>query len=365
MQRTLLLRLPRAFGLRGNRREARRDVVLRGLDDRDPTRILCDRRIGNRERERERERKDGRGLEHSLVSLTKDARWLRGRERYGAMAVLSSSDAPIAPGASSDVIRARRRAEREESRIDGGFRSRRNSDIRRPRSSSRDSDRAGAHARWRHSGCLSATSSRSHLPRKSDVGRTSPRLTSRRVKGRLLAGVLLCCLALTACGGPASGSGNETAADALNRGLAAHAAGKLDEAVAAYFTTLSKDPKNQFAYYNLGEIAQRQSRFVAAESYYRIALEMDPKMVSALFNLAIVRTNAGATNEAIALYRQAIAVDANYAAAHFNLGLLLRQIGQTAEAQTELATAQKLDPTLVAPSPSASPIRQASPSPTR
>jgi len=185
------------------------------------------------------------------------------------------------------------------------------------------------------------------------------------VKGRLLAGILLSCLALTACGGPASGSGNETAADALNRGLAAHAAGKLDEAVAAYFTTLSKDPKNQFAYYNLGEIAQRQSRFVAAESYYRIALEMDPKMVSALFNLAIVRTNAGATNEAIALYRQAIAVDANYAAAHFNLGLLLRQIGQTAEAQTELATAQKLDPTLVAPSPSASPIRQASPSPTR
>src|SRR5439155_1669900 len=172
-------------------------------------------------------------------------------------------------------------------------------------------------------------------------------------------------LALSGCGGPASGSGNETAADALNRGLAAHASGKLDDAVAAYFTTLSKDPKSQFAYYNLGEIAQRQNRFVAAESYYRLALEMDPKMVSALFNLAIVRTNAGATNEAIALYRQAIAVDANYAAAHFNLGLLLRQIGQTAEAQTELATAQKLDPTLVAPSPSASPIRQASPSPTR
>src|SRR5207245_2224165 len=31
-----------------------------------------------------------------LFSLTNDACWLRGRERYGAMAVLSSSDAPIA-----------------------------------------------------------------------------------------------------------------------------------------------------------------------------------------------------------------------------------------------------------------------------
>jgi tetratricopeptide (TPR) repeat protein len=88
-------------------------------------------------------------------------------------------------------------------------------------------------------------------------------------------------------------------------------------------------------------------------------------MESALFNLAIVRTSAGASQEAIVLYRQVIAVDPNYAAAHFNLGLLLRQLGQTADAQQELATAQRLDPKLVAPSPSASPIRQTSPTPTR
>ena len=80
---------------------------------------------------------------------------------------------------------------------------------------------------------------------------------------------LICLLGLAAlanaCGGPSSAnSGNETAADALNRGLQAHAAGKLDEATAAYFVTLSKDPKNQFAYYNLGEIAQRQNRLITA-----------------------------------------------------------------------------------------------------
>src|SRR5207253_7328318 len=80
MEGTLFLRLRRVFALRGNRREARRDVVLGGPNDGDTTRILCDRRIGNRERERKRERKDGRGLEHSLVSLTKDARWLLGEK---------------------------------------------------------------------------------------------------------------------------------------------------------------------------------------------------------------------------------------------------------------------------------------------
>jgi tetratricopeptide (TPR) repeat protein len=183
------------------------------------------------------------------------------------------------------------------------------------------------------------------------------------VKGRILACVLVA-LALAACGGPGS-SGGDSAADALSRGLQAHSAGKLDEAVTAYYATLAKDPKNKFALYNLGEIAHRQSRLGAAESYYRLALEQDPKMISALFNLAIVRTNVGASQDAVLLYRQAIAVDPSYAAAHFNLGLLLRQLGQTAEAQQELATAQSLDSKLVAPSPTASPIRQASPSPSR
>ena len=180
---------------------------------------------------------------------------------------------------------------------------------------------------------------------------------------------LICLLGLaalaTACGGPSSAnSGNETAADALNRRLQAHAAGKLDEATAAYFVTLSKDPKNQFAYYNLGEIAQRQNRLITADGFYRLALDLDPKMESALFNLAIVRTSLGVTADAISLYKQVIAVNPNSAAAHFNLGLLYRQLGQTADAQTEFATAQRLDPKLVAPSPASSPIRQASPTPT-
>jgi tetratricopeptide (TPR) repeat protein len=172
---------------------------------------------------------------------------------------------------------------------------------------------------------------------------------------------LVLAVALAACGGTPSGTG--TADDALSRGLQAHAAGKLDEATTAYFETLAKDPKNKFAFYNLGVIAQGQTRAVAAESYYRLALEQDPKMTSALFNLAILRGNVGANQEAVDLYRRLIAIEPNNAPAHFNLGLVLRLLGQTAEAQQELAKAQQLDPKLVAPSPSASPARQASPSP--
>jgi tetratricopeptide (TPR) repeat protein len=191
--------------------------------------------------------------------------------------------------------------------------------------------------------------------------RTIPRMSLRAL---ILSGLAFA-LAASACGGGAVKSNAELAADALSRGLQAHNADKLDEATVAYFETLSKDPKNSFAFFNLGEIAQRQKRPAAAEAYYRLALEQDPNMTSALFNLAILRNNAGATQEAADLYRRVIAVDANYAAAHFNLGFALRALGQTAEAQQEFATAQRLDAKLVAPTPSASPARQASPSPTR
>lgn len=174
--------------------------------------------------------------------------------------------------------------------------------------------------------------------------------------------LLVLAVALAACGGTPT---TDTTSDALSRGLQAHTAGKLDEATAAYFEALAKDSKNKFAFYNLGVIAQGQNRPAAAESYYRLALEQDLKMASALFNLAILRSVAGANQESADLYRRVIAVEPNNAPAHFNLGLVLRLLGQNAEAEQELATAQRLDAKLVAPSPSASPARQASPSPTR
>jgi len=176
---------------------------------------------------------------------------------------------------------------------------------------------------------------------------------------------LVLAVAAGACGSPATSGTTGGADDSLSRGLQAHTAGKFDEATTAYFETLAKDPKNKFAFYNLGEIAHRQNRPVAAEAFYRLALEQDARMTSALFNLAIIRTNAGANQEAVDLYRRLIAVEPNNAAAHFNLGLVLRLLGQAAAAEQEFATAQRLDPKLVAPTPSASPARQASPSPSR
>src|SRR5207245_9041559 len=95
---------------------------------------------------------------------------------------------------------------------------------------------------------------------------------------------LLGSAALAAGGGGPNTQAGDPAADARNRALAAHAAGKLDEAVTAYYQTLEKDPKNKFAFYNLGEIAQRQNRMAAAESFYRLALQHAYKIESAPLN---------------------------------------------------------------------------------
>lgn len=177
---------------------------------------------------------------------------------------------------------------------------------------------------------------------------------------RVLAFVLLA-LTLAGCGG-GSKSESDLSSDALNRGLKAHNAGNFDEATQAYFEALSHNPKNQFAYFNLGQIAQTQKKPQIAEGYYRAALDIDAKFGPALFNLAIIRNDAGAKTEAIDLYRRDIQADPNNGAAYFNLGLILRDTGSGAEANQMFQRAQQLDARLVPP---ASPSRTPAPSPTR
>ncbi|HZP96505.1 MAG TPA: tetratricopeptide repeat protein [Candidatus Limnocylindria bacterium] len=184
--------------------------------------------------------------------------------------------------------------------------------------------------------------------------------------GRTLSLVMLA-FVLAGCGligGSGSKSEADLAADALNRGLKAHNAGNYDEATKAYFETLFHDPRNKFAYFNLGQIAQTQKRPQVAEGYYRSALDIDAKFGSALFNLAIIRNDAGAKQEAVDLYRRDIQADPNNGAAYYNLGLLLRETGSTAEADQMLQRAQQIDPRLVPP-PAPSPTPTARPSATR
>ncbi|HEV8534465.1 MAG TPA: tetratricopeptide repeat protein [Candidatus Limnocylindria bacterium] len=164
-----------------------------------------------------------------------------------------------------------------------------------------------------------------------------------------LLSVVLLALVLIGAAGCGGTSSAETTSDPLSRGLQAHLAGRLDEATAAYFEALRQDPRNKFAYFDLGQIAHISKRPVEAESYYRIALSIDPSFGPALFNLAILRFEAGAAPEAIDLYQTLLAESPNYAAAHYNLGVALRSIGKQNEGDAEIAQAIRLDKSLAPP----------------
>lgn len=175
----------------------------------------------------------------------------------------------------------------------------------------------------------------------------------------------LLAFALAACGvGPAASppTSSNPAGNALQLGLAARAAGRLDEAIRFYYQALAQDPGNEFAFFDLGEIEHTRGHLVAAEAWYRLALENDTNMPQALYNLGLVRQARGDATESAALLRQLIAIQPSNASAHWNLGLALRALGQTDAAKAEFAAAQKLDSRLTPPpsggvSPRPSPTR--------
>jgi tetratricopeptide (TPR) repeat protein len=192
------------------------------------------------------------------------------------------------------------------------------------------------------------------------------------MRGLKTSSILVLLLLLGACSKGASDA--DQARAALAAGLKAHQAGHFAEAVADYRKALIYDPRNKFAYYNLGLIDQTEGNSSSAESNYRITLSIDPDFVPALFNLAILRTAKGDAREAVELYRHVIQEDQSYAAAHLNLGFLLIDDGQVKKGKAELATAVQLDPSLAsripdtikvspAPQPSVSEGPQASGSP--
>lgn len=152
----------------------------------------------------------------------------------------------------------------------------------------------------------------------------------------------------------------DLANEALQRGIAAQDAGKIDEARTQFFAALGHDPTNKFAYYNLGQIARAQQKYAIAEGYYRQALEVDPSDPGIQFGLAyalmaqpVPANQASYLQEAIELYRKVVATQPNNASAHYNLGIVLRASGQGAAADAEFARAQQLDANLRAPAPTA------------
>lgn len=149
-----------------------------------------------------------------------------------------------------------------------------------------------------------------------------------------------------ACGvGTQAKSDGQKANDLVWAGMKAQGAGQVTQAADDYHKALALDPRNKFAYFDLGVIDQSAGRNSTAELEYRTALQFDANFAEALYNLAVLRAPV-APAEAADLYRRAAAVKPSFADAHLNLGFLLISMGQKAEGKAELDRAVAIRPSL-------------------
>jgi Flp pilus assembly protein TadD len=148
-----------------------------------------------------------------------------------------------------------------------------------------------------------------------------------------------------------SGSAGAQSIDALlATGLQQVKDTQYPEATATFRKVLGLDPKNTFATYNLGYLAQLQGDDVTALQRYAATLDSDRTFAPALYNLAIL-TEPSDLHAAVALYRRDIAVKPDDAPAYMRLGFALKHLGQDEEADQLLQRGVQLDPSLAGAAP--------------
>jgi tetratricopeptide (TPR) repeat protein len=163
------------------------------------------------------------------------------------------------------------------------------------------------------------------------------------VWGRLAVLAAALVVVIGACGP----SRNPSEANTLvNEGLSYQRDHQLALAQDAYRQAIEQDPTNKFAHYNLGVLERDGGQTDAAIANFENALRTDPNFLPALFALAEMRTDT-APQEALSLYERAVKAAPKQASTHLGLGLLLRKMGQTAKGDAEVATAMRLDPSLI------------------
>ena len=130
----------------------------------------------------------------------------------------------------------------------------------------------------------------------------------------------------------------------LQQGLDLDAAGRHEDAIAAYQRAVSLDPNYLQAHVNLVAAFGRQRRYADAERHYRQALSLDAEAVELHINWGTVQATRGAHADAIRSFRQGLAINPNSADMHADLGSVFQKTGDTAQATTHLRRALELEP---------------------
>lgn len=129
----------------------------------------------------------------------------------------------------------------------------------------------------------------------------------------------------------------------LQKADAALAAGRTEDAIAAYERALASAPDSAAVHHNLGLAYRRKGDLGRALLEFRKAVELQPDLAASHGALSVLLASGGRLDEAVAQAREAASLapeDAQYA---YNLGVLLKDTGQSREAKEALLRAEVLD----------------------
>jgi protein O-mannosyl-transferase len=121
-------------------------------------------------------------------------------------------------------------------------------------------------------------------------------------------------------------------------------AGRLDDAIANYRSSIDIDPTFADSHDNLGIALARQGRFAEAAPEFRAAIAINPLDREIHNNLGVADTHLGNFAEALSEFSRALAIDPSYADAETNWGNALVQMGRPADAVAHYARASELQP---------------------
>jgi predicted TPR repeat methyltransferase len=132
--------------------------------------------------------------------------------------------------------------------------------------------------------------------------------------------------------------------DRIQAAIAAHRAGRLEEAEKVYAETLAADPENADALHYLGILRHQQGRSYLALQLLSRAIQLRPQCADAVSNLGNIYLQLGASVEAIVAYQHALELQPDHRDAQRNLGIARRTLEGHEEALERCERAIERDP---------------------
>jgi Tfp pilus assembly protein PilF len=134
----------------------------------------------------------------------------------------------------------------------------------------------------------------------------------------------------------------------IQRALAAHQQGRIDEAERGYREVLAQDPGHAIATHYLGLAAWQRGNLAEGERQMRASIAGNAAIPDFHNNLGLLLRDTRRVDEAIASFRTALQVDATWFEAHNNLGLALEAAGRWDEAIAAYRDAMSREPRFAA-----------------